>query len=156
MPNWSLAVIDAMDHVQVPSGSRSNALVMGVVPSTSVQGLVGGLVGMADYMAMESLSHVGFEDAATTPVKFSLARRDTEGLCSYLRAFPDDLRITGPNPAAGPGWLTDSGCPASVVKPDRWIVLDIDPAWFAQSIWHDRGSWTYPTFAEYRAARDGT
>ena len=133
MPNWSLAVIDAMDRVQVPSGSRSNVLVMGVVPSTNIQGLVGGLVGMADYMAMESLSHVGFEDAATAPVKFSLARRDSEGLCSYLRAFPDGLRITGPNPAAGPGWLTDSGCPASVVKLDRWIVLDIDPIWFARS-----------------------
>lgn len=152
MPNWSLAVIDAMDGVRISADSHDGALLMGAVPSTDVQNLAGGFVGMADYIAMESLSHLGIDGADSSPVKSELARRDTVGLCSYMRAFPDGLRITGPNPAAGPEWMISSGCPASVVKPDRWIVLDIDPIWFAQSHWQDRDSWTYPTFAEFRAA----
>ena len=153
MPNWSLAVIDAMDEVPIASGSREGALLMGVVPATNVQNLLGGFVGMADYVAMESLSHLGIDGADAAPVKFDLARRDSERLCAHLRAFPDGLRITGPNPAAGPGWLIGTGCPASVVKPESWIVLDIDPTWFAQSPWQDRDSWTYPTVAEVDRAR---
>ena len=152
MPNWAMSVIDSMEGVSVPEASREGALVMGVVPSTDVPNLVGGFIGMADYLAMESLSHLGMSEAAWAAVKSDLARRDTGRICRYLRNFPESVRITGPNPAAGPGWLVDSGCPTSVVQPQRWLVLDVDPAWYAGSTWQDKDSWTYPTVGEYRAA----
>ena len=111
-----------------------------------------GFVWMVDYMAMEALPHVGVNEAFGAPVKADLATRNMEQICLYLRTYPVSLRITGPNPEAGPGWLLDSGCPKSVVKPDRWISLQFAPEWLARSQWEDPSTWTYPTVAEVTAA----
>lgn len=152
IPNWSIAVIDATEDMPIPVESVEGAIAMGVVPSTNLGSITGGFIGMADYLAMESLSHLGIKGAAESPVKLDLAHRDSERICSYLKAYPQSLRLTGPNPAAGPGWLLDSGCPRSVVQPQRWISLQFDPAWLARSPWQDPHTWTYPTFAEFASA----
>ena len=152
LPNWSLAVIDSMQGVPIAEESEEGAIVLGVIPSTNVQGVVSGFVGMADYMAMESLSHLGIEGAEASPVKFDLIGRDMEQLCLYLKKYPASLRITGPNPAAGPDWLIDSGCPESVVKPANWLSLQFDPAWLERSSWEDR-VWRYPTAADVAQAQ---
>ena len=80
-------------------------------------------------------------------MKSGLAQRDMSQVCRYLTDLPDSLRLTGPNPAAGPGWIIDSGCPAGVVEPESWVSLDFDPAWLDRSPW-ESGNWDFPTFAE--------
>lgn len=125
---------------------------MGIVPATDARGISGGFIGMTDYMAIEALDHLGLHEALASPIKFALAQRDSEQICLYLKEHPQSLRITGPNPAAGPGWLLAAGCPRTIVKPDDWISLQLDPAWLARSPWQD-GVWTYPTIAEVDAAR---
>ena len=102
---------------------------------------------MVDYMGMESLRFVGIAGADVAPVKNGLATRNMTEVCRYLMDFPDSLRLTGPNPAAGPQWIVDSGCPEAIVQPDRWISLDIDPGWFERSPWED-GNWEFPAFAD--------
>ena len=152
LPNWALAVIDTIDR-DIPESQRKGAIVMGIVPSTTSAGVASGFVGMVDYMAMESLDHLGAHEAFDSPVKADLAQRNSENVCLFLKAYPGSIRVTGPNPAAGPGWLLDSGCPESVVQPERWISLQFDPEWLARSQWEDPDSWTYPTVAEVEAAR---
>jgi hypothetical protein len=151
MPNWSLAVLDSLSDTAIPYESREGAIIFGLVPSTSVAGVTGGFVGMVDYMAMESLDHLGLEGTFSAPVKVGLYRRDMTQVCRYLKDFPASLRITGPNPEAGAPWIIDSGCPADIVQPERWISLKIDPVWFERSPWED-GQWSFPTFDEVQSA----
>jgi hypothetical protein len=151
MPNWSLALATSMKDVPVPEEAEQGAIVFGLVPAAGVAGVTDGYVGMVDYMAMEALGFVGIEGAFDAPVKVGLNRRDMTQVCRYLKDHPNSLRITGPNPAAGAPWIIDSGCPASIVQPERWISLNIDPVWFERSPWED-GQWSFPTFAEVQQA----
>jgi hypothetical protein len=151
MPNWSLALIDSMGDRRITE-SEQGALVFGLVPSASTGGVVGGLVGAVDFMGMEALAFVGDPGAAGAPVKDGLYRRDMVDVCTYLGDHPDALGITGPNPAAGPTWIVDSGCSVDAVRPGRWISLDLDPVWLERSDW-EAGAWTFPSFAEVQAAR---
>ena len=111
----------------------------------TMQGLMGGFVGMADYMAMESLSHLGIRRRVAAPVKFALCSSGHRTGCArYLRASPNRPSDHRPQSLCRcPEWMIASGCPAAVVKPERWIVLDIDPAWFERSLWQD-GQWSIP------------
>ena len=89
-------------------------------------------------MGMEALPHIDMDDAFAAPVKVShCLKRDMTQVCRYLRDYPGSLRMTGPNPAAGPEWIVDSGCPEDIVQPERWISLNIDPVWFERSPWED-------------------
>ncbi len=133
MPNWGLSLVDAMREVDVPQDAKEGAVVFGYLPSTTVAGVTGGFVGLVDYMAMEALDHVGIEDALYAPVKGGLYGRNLTQVCRYLKDHPDSLRLTGPNRAAGPQWILDSGCPRDVVQPERWISLSIAPAWLVES-----------------------
>ena len=151
MPNWSMAVIDSMQGVPINDESKEGAIILGVIPSIGVQGVTSGFVGMADYMVMESFAHLGIPDAVASPVKPDLYRRDMEQICLYLKEYPESLRLTGPNPAAGPGWLLDSGCPEAVVHSEKWRSLQFRPDWLARSAWQG-SSWEYPTVAEVEQA----
>jgi hypothetical protein len=148
-PNWQMALVDSMGTVEVPASQAVGAVVFGLVPSASTSAVQSGYVGMVDYMAMESLRFLGIEGAADAPVKPGLYSRDMTQVCRYLKDHPDSLRITGPNPAAGAPWIIDSGCPTDIVRPERWISLDIDPVWLERSPWED-GQWIFPTFDEVR------
>ena len=150
-PNWSMAVIDSMKGVDIPAGGSEGAIVFGLVPSAGVGDATGGFVGMVDSMAMESLRFHGIPMAENPPVKSGLVHRTMTDICSYLRKSPNSLRITGPNVAAGPNWIVESGCPASIVKPAQWISLNIDSVWFERSRWQD-GQWSFPTFDEVQQA----
>ena len=55
------------------------------------------------------------------------------------RSIPTSLRITGPNPAAGPEWIIDSGCPEDVVKPESGSACDFDPGMARQVAVGGRG-----------------
>jgi hypothetical protein len=135
----------------IPESSHAGAIVFGLVPAADPFSVGSGFVGMVDYMAMESLRFLGIEGADNAPVKFGLYARDMTQVCRYLTDHPDSLRITGPNPAAGPQWIVDSGCPADVVKPTRWISLDVPPVWFDRSPWED-GKWDFASFDEVQRA----
>lgn len=113
--------------------------------------IASGYVGMVDYMAMEALDYVGFDDAMEAPVKPGLYQRDMTMVCRYLKDHPDSLRVTGPNPAAGAPWIVDSGCPQRIVKPERWVSVEIDPVWFGRTLW-EGGDWDFPTFREFQSA----
>ncbi len=152
LPNWSLAMLDSMNDRTISASARQGAIVFGLVPSGSLVEISGGYVGMVDYMAMESLRFLGIEGADGAPVKSGLATRNMTEVCRYLMDFPDSLRLTGPNPAAGPQWIIDSGCPEAIVQPERWISLDIDPVWFERSPWED-GNWEFPLFDATGAER---
>lgn len=152
LPNWPVAVVDAMKDVQVPGGSQEGAIVFGLVPSSDIANVKGGLVGMVDFMAMEGLSHAGIEGAMSAVVKVGLAQRDMTQVCRYLEDFPNSLRLTGSNPEAGPQWIIDSGCPRSIVKPEKWIRLQIAPAWLQNSPWQDGTIYRFPSFGEVHAA----
>ncbi len=152
LPNWSVAVVDAMKDVQIPEGSQDGAIVFGLVPSSDVANVKGGLVGMVDFMAMEGLSHAGIEGAMSAVVKGGLAQRDMTQVCRYLKDFPNSLRLTGSNPVAGPQWIIDSGCPKSIVKPEKWISLQIAPEWMKDSPWQADMIYRFPTFDEVQAA----
>ena len=151
MPTWSLALLDAVSDLEIDDQAREGAIIFGIVPSADVGGVAGGFVGMVDFMAMDALSHANLEGAATAPVKPALYRRDMTQVCRYLKDFPESLRITGPNPAAGAPWIVGSGCPEDIVLPDRWVSLDIDPVWLERSPW-ENGLWSYPTFDQFRMA----
>ena len=157
MPNWTLAMIDGMGRVPIRPAEEPGAIVFGLAPSASTGMVRTGLAGMVDYMAMEGLDHLGIQGAFEAPVKPGLAQRDMTQVCRYLKDHPGSLRITGPNPAAGPGWIVDSGCPEDVVQPERWISLQLDDAWLARSLWEDPTKWGFPSFAEVEATtRDRT
>lgn len=151
MPTWSLALLDAVGDLEIDDEARDGAIIFGIVPSADVGGVAGGFVGMVDFMAMDALSHANLEGAATAPVKAALYRRDMTQVCRYLKDFPESLRMTGPNPAAGAPWIVESGCPEDIVRPDRWISLDIEPVWLERSPW-ENGIWSYPTFDQFRMA----
>lgn len=150
LPNWSLALIDAMTDVRVDEEAREGVVVFGLVPGAAVPDITSGFVGMIDYMAMEALDHLGMRGASDSPVKVGLKERDMAQVCRYLKDHPSSLRITGPNPEAGPQWIIDSGCPVTVVQPQRWVRLDIDDAWFERSPWEGR-DWSFPSVAEVRS-----
>ena len=57
---------------------------------------------MVDYVAMASLRFLGAEGADAAPAKSELASRNMTEALRYLMDHPDSLRISGPNPAAGP------------------------------------------------------
>ena len=107
---------------------------------------------MVDYMAMESLRFLGIDGADVAPVKSGLATRNMTQVCRYLKDFPDSLRVTGPNPAAGPELDHGLGMPESIVQPKRWISLDIEPMWLERSPWED-GQWDFPTFNDVKQRR---
>ena len=151
MPTWSLALLDAVGDLKIEDNAKEGAIVFGMVPSADVGGVVGGFAGMVDFLAMDALSHANLEGAASAPVKGALYSRDMSQVCRYLNDYPESIRLTGPNPAAGAPWVIDSGCPAEVVKPDRWVSLDIDPVWLERSAWED-GIWSFPTFDEFLMA----
>ena len=151
LPNWSLALVDAMEGKAGPSSGHEGAIVFGLVPSAGAGHVRAGFVGMVDYMAMESLRFLGIDGADVAPVKSGLATRDMTQVCRYLKDFPDSLRVTGPNPEAGPAWIMDSGCPESIVQPKQWISLDIEPMWLERSPWED-GQWDFPRFSDVQAA----
>jgi hypothetical protein len=151
-PNWPMAVVDALQDVDLSGRSEAGAIAFGIVPSVPVGAVRSGFVGMVDYMTMESLRFAGIDgDTFSTPFKAALRDRDMTGVCYYLREHPGSLRITGPNPAAGPQWIVDSGCPVDVVDPESWIVLDLDPAWHRGTPW-EAGFGGFPTFAEVEAS----
>lgn len=152
-PNWSLAVIDALGPVSAEDGR--GALVFGVVPGADVSLARGTYLGAVDSMVMEAIDHVGVGGAHDDPIKGAIMQRDMEAICGYLREHPRALRITGPNPNAGPEWILGSGCPPEVVRPESWIVLGIDPQWLDRSPW-DAGNWIFPTFAEVDRAKTMT
>ena len=145
VPNWSLALIETMGDRVTPASAHEGAIVFGLVPSAGQGSVRGGFVGMVDYMGMESLRFIGVDGADVAPVKSGLARRSMTEVCRYLMDYPRSLRITGPNLAAGPTWILESGCPEEIVRPERWISLAIDPVWFERSPWED-GKWDFPTF----------
>jgi hypothetical protein len=155
MPNWAMAVGSALAEVPVPDYAEKGAIVFGIVPAADISDVKSGFVGMVDYMAMESVSHLGIEDAFDSPVKPALVSRDMTQVCRYLLDHPDSLRITGPNPATGPQWILDAGCPADVVKPDVWISLQFDPVWLDNSPWAG-AQWRFPTTAELRGDNSQT
>ena len=152
LPNWSLAMLDSMNDQTIPASGREGAIVFGLVPSGGLGEVSGGYVGMVDYTAMESLRFLGIEGADGAPVKSGLATREMTDVCRYLMDFPGSLRLTGPNPAAGPQWIIDAGCPKAIVQPERWISLDIDPVWFERSPW-EAGNWEFPSFGEVGTER---
>jgi hypothetical protein len=151
LPNWSLAMVEALRQHDVPLSSHGGAIVFGLVPSARLVDVTGGYVGMVDYTAMESLRFLGIAGAVEAPVKSALAGRRMTEVCRYLLDFPDSLRVTGPNVAAGPQWIIASGCPADIVRPSQWIRLQLGSAWLERSPW-DRGPSTFPTFAAVKAS----
>lgn len=154
LPNWALAVADAVEDVPVTDVQRPGAIIFGILPSASTEMVSGGFVGMVDYLSQESLDLLGFPDALAAPVKVGLYKRTMTDVCHYLLEHPDSLRLTGPNPAAGAPWIVASGCPEDIVKPERWISLDLDPAWFQDTHWLD-GPWRFPEFADVTRADQG-
>ena len=155
MPNWAMAVSSALAEVPVPDYAKKGAIVFGIVPDADVSDVKSGFVGMVDYMAMESCITAGIEDAFDAPVKAALVSRDMTQVCRYLLDHPDSLRITGPNPATGPQWILDAGCPAEVVEPDAWIRLQFDPVWLDNSPW-EGADWQFPTAAELQVGLSPT
>jgi hypothetical protein len=149
LPNWSMAVVSELRDVPIRQEAREGAVVFGLLPSGTASDVRSGFVGTVDYMAMEALAHLGVEGALFAPVKPALVSRDMTQVCRYLMDHPDSLRVTGPNPATGPRWILDAGCPEDVVKPGAWITLQLDGAWLENSPWAD-GEWVFPTTAEVR------
>jgi hypothetical protein len=144
-----MAVVSELRDVPIRQEAREGAVVFGLLPSGTASDVRSGFVGTVDYMAMEALAHLGVEGALFAPVKPALVSRDMTQVCRYLMDHPDSLRVTGPNPATGPRWILDAGCPEDVVKPGAWITLQLDGAWLENSPWAD-GEWVFPTTAEVR------
>lgn len=136
MPNWSLAVVDALAEVRATPAQQEGVLVFGIVPSGSPAVVTGGYAGSVDYMVMEALrfTPVG-GDSYAAPVKGALVNRDMTAVCRYLKDHPRSLRITGPNPRTGADWIRESGCPDDIVDSGTWLSLDIDPQWLQESLW---------------------
>jgi hypothetical protein len=151
LPNWSLALLDSVQPSWIDQDSTDGALVFGLVPSADAGAVIGGYVGVVDFMAMESLDLLGIDSSANSIVGPAVRSRDMARVCRYLQAHPDSLRLTGPNPKAGAQWIIDSGCPEDVVQPMRWRSLDIDPVWLERSPW-EGGQWIFPTFDEVRGS----
>jgi hypothetical protein len=134
-PTWAMAVEDAMSGVRVEESAKKGAVAFGIVPDAAFAQTHPGYVGIIDYLAMEALADVGVAEALRSPIKPALASRDLAAVCGYLRAFPNSLRVTGPELEAGPGMLVESGCSRDVVKPDQWVSLNFDPPWLVGTPW---------------------
>ena len=108
---------------------------------------------MADYMAMESLSHVGSRTQPRHLEVRSAPLGTRRASAQYLTSTPDGCASQAQT-RCWPRLADRLGLPgASVVEPDRWIVLDFDPALVrTRSHWQD-GGWTFPTVDRGRAAR---
>ena len=154
-PNWSLAAVESLaaegTMQQVPG---QGAVVFGVVPGGDVALAAGSYPGAVDYKVMEVLDITGVATSFNDPVKKAILERDTDALCAYLVAHPRALRVTGPNPKAGPDWLVDSGCPVAVVRPGQWVSLAMGPEWMERTPWAG-GDWVFPTFEEVQSAQLG-
>ena len=149
-PNWSLAVTEALSRRSFDRDSKDGALVFGIVPGADVPLTQGPYLGIVDSMAMEAIAHAGVPEAHSDPIKGALMKRDMVEICRYLTEHRDALRITGPNPKAGPEWIIDSGCPREVVAPESWISLDFAQEWLDRSPW-EGGEWSFPDYAEVAA-----
>ena len=126
-------------------------LVWGILPAMSAVDLDTPRPGVQDWVTRESTAWLGLVNLDGSPLYAAAILRDTAIACDYLRANPEAVRITGPNPAAGAGWLIDSGCPVDVVRPDEWVSVPIDPAWYKGTWLEERDPDAYPTHDEFQA-----
>lgn len=136
-PTWAMAVEEAMEGVSVAPEAVQGAVVFGIVPDPEFAKRSPGYAGAVDYLAIEALEDVGVDSASRSPVKIALAKRDLDAICAYLRAYPRSLRVTGPDPAAGPDLLISSGCDPEIVQREEWVSLDIAPVWLTGTPWAD-------------------
>lgn len=101
---------------------RGAVIVRGLHP-----GGLAGIYGRTDMFTYRVLSKNGWLTAPET----ATVQLDSAPLCTWLTDHPDAVRITGPNPNYGPAELLRNGCPASVVQPDKWLVLTAPEDWGA-------------------------
>jgi hypothetical protein len=144
-----VASLEAMGIDQ--SQSKSNGVIVwGTVPNGNAASLATWHYAMADRLVLESTSWLGTDALDGNGVLGAVYYRRIDDACDYLRAHPDALRITGPNPEAGAPWFLDSGCPEDVVRPDQWISVPIDDAWFEGTPLAQK-PYFYPTYEEFQA-----
>jgi hypothetical protein len=86
-----------------------------------------------DWHAAQMLRTLG---NAVPPGDALLAHRADE-VCAWLAANPDAIRLTGPR--LGYQELMERGCPADVVRPERWSVLVTPADWWKDTAWEASG-----------------
>jgi hypothetical protein len=154
MPTWALGLLEAIEAEDLPEERQPGAIVFGLVPDANLQTFTSGYPGAVDYMAMEALDLLDVEGALDAPVKVGLMNRDMTQVCRYLMDHPDSLRISGPNPGAGWQWIVDSGCPERIVRPDRWMQVQLDSEWLERSGWEAASApWRFPSYQEVTSTR---
>lgn len=81
------------------------------------------------------------------------SHQDASAMCDLLRGHPDAVAITGPYPQGPLGWLSEAGCPDDVIRPERWVSVEVPPSFFQGTRWEGEplGS-SYPTLSEVHAA----
>jgi hypothetical protein len=75
-----------------------------------------------------------------------LANHQVPATCTWLRANPNAVRITGPR--HGELDLVSGGCPAAVVRPNDWQVLLTPGGWWIGTKWEATGGAPDPTLGE--------
>lgn len=121
-----VAMVEQLD-ARFPSPTGREAIVFGLAPDTRVVSVLG--LGPIDGIAQESLTWTNLGAAVGESVKPAVMVRDSTAVCGWLQRHPDVLVVTGPNPAAGAGWLADAGCPEVALRRERWVAVELDPAW---------------------------
>lgn len=135
--------------IDVEKADERGVLLWGIFPNSSPAFAASYSNALGDRLAMESTAWVGTDVFDQSVALAAVYFRRTDDACRYLQQHPDALRITGPNADAGATWLIDAGCPESVVAPEEWISVEIDPAWFTGTEM-SRMPYVYPTYKEFQ------
>lgn len=147
LPMQALAV-DQLEKELVAQDVRGRAvLVWGIMPMATGNDVRSNAVRIFDRSTWEATSWLvngGVRDMLQDKPP------NAQGACAFLREHPDAIRVTGPNVVAGPDWLIASGCPAAVVRPRQWVLVEIPAGWLGPYLSTTDFRGTYPTYREFQ------
>jgi hypothetical protein len=151
---YALPMMAELEARRIDGSAESlrGSIVWGIAPMRNTSELDTLLPGVADLLAHESTAWLDLTALGEGPLNDAMLNRNVALACDYLRANPDAVRITGPDPSAGAPWLIDGGCPAEVVRPDEWISIPITEEWKRNTRLELLDN-TYPTYQELRQSQ---